>query len=461
MAVKVSIKKKLILAYFLLVILPMITMVFVVTVVNSPDLDRLEGGFNQLDKQLERVVYSDVLKDLQEIQTHSPASFKDQAFLESFFKAHDRVMRMTVSDGSHVIYQKDITNTIKQISSHELIVEELEILVGDDIIHMELTVLPLNLMISGSEIKDIINMRFKWGLLSYLTVHLFFIGYVLKYFLIPFRDLKNVANKVSRKEYDFEVDTSRNDEIGETFRAFEGMRQSIQSYETSRKEFVANISHDLKTPITALKGYISAISDGVADTPEKMNRYLEIMDRNVVHLDQLVDDLLLHSKLDVDQVQFDMREIEYNKYLDYLIDDIRLDLEPKGIVVTWNDETNETVICKIDAFKLRRVILNIVDNAVKHFNKEDKRLSLKLFIENKEAVLIIEDNGKGIAKEELDLVFERFYRTDSSRNTSIGGSGLGLAISKQMIHKHGGSIKAHSELGVFTSVEVRLPVVSQ
>lgn len=461
MAVKVSIKKKLILAYFLLVILPMITMVFVVTVVNSPDMDRLEGGFNQLDKQLERVVYSDVLKDLQEIQTHSPESFKDQVFLESFFKAHDRVMRMTVSDGSQVIYQKDITNTIKQISSHELIVEELEILVGDDIIHMELTVLPLNLMISGSEIKDIINMRFKWGLLSYLTVHLFFIGYVLKYFLIPFRDLKNVANKVSRKEYDFEVDTSRNDEIGETFRAFEGMRQSIQSYETSRKEFVANISHDLKTPITALKGYISAISDGVADTPEKMNRYLEIMDRNVVHLDQLVDDLLLHSKLDVDQVQFDMREIEYNKYLDYLIDDIRLDLEPKGIVVTWNDETNETVICKIDAFKLRRVILNIVDNAVKHFNKEDKRLSLKLLIENKEAVLIIEDNGKGIAKEELDLVFERFYRTDSSRNTSIGGSGLGLAISKQMIHKHGGSIKAHSELGVFTSVEVRLPVVSQ
>lgn len=461
MAVKVPIRKKLIVAYFLIVILPMFTMMFVVTVVNTPDMNRLEGGFYQLDKQLQQAAFTNVLKDLQYIQTQTPTQLTNPIFLESFFESHPRIIAMSVSQGGGMLFQADKTNTIEAFNKDSLVNEEVEVLVKEQIIKVQVSVLPLNLKVSGTEIEDIINTRFRWGLMSYLTVHLIFIGYTLKYFLKPFKDLKNVANKVSRKEYDFVVDTSRNDEIGETFRAFEGMRQSIQNYETSRKELVANISHDLKTPITAVKGYIAAISDGVANTPEKLERYLEIMERNIVHLDQLVDDLLLHSKLDVDQVSFDMRPMDFSKYAEYLVDDIRLDLEPRGIAVSWTDKANQSVVCELDAFKVRRVILNLVDNAVKHFNKADKYLNLSLSIDRENVVLSVEDNGKGIAREELDMVFERFYRTDSSRNTAIGGSGLGLAISKQIIEKHGGSIKAFSELGVFTRIEVRLPIVKQ
>lgn len=461
MAVKVSIKKKLIVAYFLLVILPMFTMMFVVTVVNTPDMDRLEGGFYQLDKQLQQAAFTNVLKDLQYVQTQTPLELENPIFLERFFEDHPRIIAMSVSQGSKKLFEADKTNAIEAFNEDTLVNEALEVLVNNQKLQVKISVLPLNLMVSGTQIEDIINTRFRWGLISYLSVHLIFIGYTLKYFLKPFKDLKNVANKVSRKEYDFVVDTSRNDEIGETFRAFEGMRQSIQNYETSRKELVANISHDLKTPITAVKGYIAAISDGVANTPEKLERYLEIMERNIGHLDQLVDDLLLHSKLDVDQVSFDMRPMDFNKYAEYLVDDIKLDLEPKGIVVSWTDLTQYSVVCQIDAFKVRRVILNLVDNAVKHFNKDENHLKLSLSMDGKEVVLSVEDNGKGIAKEELDMVFERFYRTDSSRNTAIGGSGLGLAISKQIIEKHGGSIKAFSELGVFTRIEVRLPIVKQ
>lgn len=461
MAVKVPIRKKLIVAYFLIVILPMFTMMFVVTVVNTPDMNRLEGGFYQLDKQLQQAAFTNVLKDLQYIQTQTPTQLTNPIFLESFFESHPRIIAMSVSQGGGMLFQADKTNTIEAFNKDSLVNEEVEVLVKEQIIKVQVSVLPLNLKVSGTEIEDIINTRFRWGLMSYLTVHLIFIGYTLKYFLKPFKDLKNVANKVSRKEYDFVVDTSRNDEIGETFRAFEGMRQSIQNYETSRKELVANISHDLKTPITAVKGYIAAISDGVANTPEKLERYLEIMERNIVHLDQLVDDLLLHSKLDVDQVSFDMRPMDFSKYAEYLVDDIRLDLEPRGIAVSWTDKANQSVVCELDAFKVRRVILNLVDNAVKHFNKADKYLNLSLSIDRENVVLSVEDNGKGIAREELDMVFERFYRTDSSRNTAIGGSGLGLAISKQIIEKHGGSIKAFSEPGVFTRIEVRLPIVKQ
>lgn len=461
MAVKVPIRKKLIVAYFLIVILPMFTMMFVVTVVNTPDMNRLEGGFYQLDKQLQQAAFTNVLKDLQYIQTQTPTQLTNPIFLESFFESHPRIIAMSVSQGGGMLFQADKTNTIEAFNKDSLVNEAVEVLVKEQIIKIQVSVLPLNLKVSGTEIEDIINTRFRWGLMSYLTVHLIFIGYTLKYFLKPFKDLKNVANKVSRKEYDFVVDTSRNDEIGETFRAFEGMRQSIQNYETSRKELVANISHDLKTPITAVKGYIAAISDGVANTPEKLERYLEIMERNIVHLDQLVDDLLLHSKLDVDQVSFDMRPMDFSKYAEYLVDDIRLDLEPRGIAVSWTDKANQSVVCELDAFKVRRVILNLVDNAVKHFNKADKYLNLSLSIDRENVVLSVEDNGKGIAREELDMVFERFYRTDSSRNTAIGGSGLGLAISKQIIEKHGGSIKAFSELGVFTRIEVRLPIVKQ
>lgn len=453
-----SIKRKLLFAYVLLVIVPLLTMIFVVNVVNTPDMDRLEGGFHQLDKIMKESVVTPVIMDLQTAQSEVPSRIVDTAYLNTFFEGHKRLIHMTVRKSEEVIYKADKLSRLQNVSREELIDHTLQFRVGEELVKVDVSLLPLNLLITGQEVENIVNARIKWGLLSYLTVHLLFIGYTLKYFLKPFNELKNVANKVGRKEYDFVVDTSRNDEIGETFRAFEGMRQSIQTYETNRKELVANISHDLKTPITAIKGYITAIQDGVANSPEKLDKYLEIMGRNVTHLDQLVDDLLLHSKLDVDQVSFDLRSVALDKYMDYLVDDIRLELEPKDIKVVWHAPSSGPIVCNIDAFKMRRVILNLVDNAVKHFNKAERRLTLSLAVVDQFAVISVEDNGKGISEAELSLVFERFYRTDSSRNTSIGGSGLGLAISKQIMEKHKGFIEVSSELGVYTKFDIKLPI---
>lgn len=452
-----SVKRKFLLAYLCIVILPMFTIMSIVTAINSPILNQIEGGFKELNRHITSSSLAPILLDLHNDQSSRPEVISDPVYLDDFLSSHKRLLALSVKLDGQTLYQKDKYAELDQITETQSVSEELLFRAGERIYQVKIDFLPLNMTITGTDIRRMVELPIRWGIISYVIVHVFFVGYVLKYFLKPFNKLTEVAGMVSRKDYDFELDTNRKDEIGDTFRAFEGMRQSIQTYEFNRKELVANISHDLKTPITAIKGYIAAIQDGVASNPDKLNRYLKIMDKNVAHLDQLVDDLFLHSKLDVDQVSFDLRPMAFDKYLDYIVDDIRLELEPQGFEVGWTAEVGE-VLCRIDSFKMRRVILNLVDNAVKHANKSEKQISFNLSVQSHQAVLKVRDNGKGISEADISQVFERFYRADSSRNTNAGGSGLGLAICKQILDKHSGSIAIASQMNVFTEIEIRLPL---
>lgn len=456
-----SVKKKFLLAYLIIVILPMFTIMSIVSAINSPLLNQVEGGFKELDKHIKASSLAPILLELHNDQMQRPEAIYDQAYLNEFLNNHKRLLAMSVKQGGQTIYQSDKYAELDQIARSQSVAEELWFRSGDKLYQVNIELLPLNLTITGNDIRRMVELPIRWGIISYVVFHIVFVGYVLKYFLKPFNKLTEVAGQVSRKDYDFELDTNRCDEIGDTYRAFEGMRQSIQTYELNRKELVANISHDLKTPITAIKGYIAAIQDGVASNPEKLGRYLEIMDKNVAHLDQLVDDLFLHSKLDVDQVDFDLRPMALEKYLDYIVDDIRLELEPQGFNVDWTADVAGEVLCRIDSFKMRRVILNLVDNAVKHANKTEKQIRFKLSVESNQALVTIRDNGKGISESDISQVFERFYRADSSRNTNAGGSGLGLAICKQILDKHGGSIAIASQINLFTEIEIRLPLAAE
>jgi signal transduction histidine kinase len=293
----------------------------------------------------------------------------------------------------------------------------------------------------------------------YLLFSFFFVIYILKIFLPPIDQLKKVANQISRKDYNIQIDTTRKDEIGEAFLAFDLMRHSIETYENNRKDFVANISHDLKTPITAIKGYVTAIQDGMATTPEKMDKYVGVILNNTLHMEQLVDDLFLYSKLDVDQIAFDFAPVEFKKYMDYLLDDIRLELEPQGIAVIWEPLSESGLTCSVDAFKMQRVINNIVSNAVKHFDKPEKTLRFDLSRSPEGIMLTIADNGEGIPEADLPQVFDRFYRADSSRNTATGSTGLGLAICQQIIQKHHGTITAQSNQHQGTTITIELPIL--
>ncbi len=452
-----SIKKQLIGAYIAFVLLPMILSITIIALLNTPVLHRIEGGALELDQQMRAASFMPILRDFQEAQTARPEVLEDQIFLTNFLIDHQRLIHLAISDGDQILYNEDKMGEGSNIQQNQLINERVVFRQGTRMRQVEFGYLPLGASVSGEDIKKLIDTRIKWAFFSYVFFHMVFILYIIKLFLKPLNQLEYVAKEVAKKSYDFQLDTQRPDEIGDTFRAFDAMKTAIQRYEDSQKELMANISHDLKTPLTAIKGYISALSDGMATEPEKTAKYLNIMGNNVEHLEQLVEDLFLHSKLNVDQVAFDFKMTSIGDYLDYLIEEIQLELEEKQVEVLWTNKTQQPVYVMLDAFKIRRVIWNVVDNAVKHMDKVKKYLCVTLVVEQTCVVISIQDNGKGISEADIEQIFERFYRADSSRNTSIGGSGLGLAISKQIVMKHGGEIYAKSKIGEMTEIIIRLP----
>ena len=216
------------------------------------------------------------------------------------------------------------------------------------------------------------------------------------------------------------------------------------------QELISNISHDLRTPITAIKGYAEGIMDGVADTREKQEKYIKTIYTKANDLSSLVDELSFYSKIDCNTMPYTFSCINLGNYFEDCLGEITLDLEVKNIEVEYHNETDPSTIVNADAEQLKRVISNIVGNSVKYMGKKQGHISIRImegtsFNRAEEVVISIEDNGPGIAEKDIPFIFERFYRADASRNSTKGGTGLGLAIVKKIIEDHMGTIWAESE----------------
>ncbi|WP_241254599.1 HAMP domain-containing sensor histidine kinase [Brevibacillus sp. SYP-B805] len=256
----------------------------------------------------------------------------------------------------------------------------------------------------------------------------------------------------------------RKDEIGELGAAFEEMRhrlsQSIRlqlQYEENRKELISNISHDLKTPITGIKACIEGIRDGIADTDAKREKYMRMIAKKTEEMDRLIDELLLFSKLDLKRLPFHLEPLDLAAYLRDCVEELRLDPRMEGITITFTGAHDRPVPVMADREKLRRVIMNIMDNSLKYMDKDQKEIRVELFDDESEATVRIQDNGPGIESAALPQIFDRFYRADPSRSTATGGSGLGLAIVKQIVEGQGGRVWAESRMGEGTSISFTLP----
>ncbi len=277
-------------------------------------------------------------------------------------------------------------------------------------------------------------------------------------------DLSRAAESIRSGNLDFEVMGSDYDEINTLCTSFDAMRKELK-YANEREKYMkkersmllANISHDLKTPITSIKGYIEGIRDGVASTPEKMNRYLDTVYAKAEAIDDMVNNLSIFSKLELSRLTFNFEQSDFNSFLRNFIEGYKIDFEKNGIRFTDNiSDTNAPV--KIDYEKLGRVFSNIIDNAVKYGDTSEPSIEISTFISDGGVYACVSDNGIGISPDELKNVFEGFYRVDSSR--SIKGSGLGLGIVKQIVEKHGGKIWLKSEgVGKGTTAVVYLPTI--
>ena len=281
--------------------------------------------------------------------------------------------------------------------------------------------------------------------------------WVYRSIAVPLVKLKKATQNIKEGNLDFVLDVEGKDEFSELCQDFEEMRRRLKEsteekslIEKENRELISNISHDLKTPITAVKGYVEGIMDGVADTPEKMDRYVRTIYNKTNEMDHLINELTFYSKIDTNRIPYTFSKLNVEDYFADCSEEIGLELETRGIELVYANYVEKDVMVIADGEQIRRVIHNIISNAIKYMDKPKGIIQIRIKDVGDFIQIEIEDNGKGIGPKDLPYIFDRFYRTDVSRNSSKGGSGIGLSIVKKILEDHGGKVWATSRLGIGT-----------
>lgn len=444
---------------------------------NLSTLDKkgfLTNPYSQL-----KIIYIKNFNELNDIIQNNPDLFKDKNYVNTLnekFKNNNSYI--IVKNGNNLIYEgkKGLASLIKDKklvpmdsfdkhpALHEnsnYILREMNFNFTDSsigTIYIAIDTIPFNNILSNFTKISIITIIL---IICASTAVMAF--KISKSIIDPVETLKKATIKIQEGNLDFDLKPYSTDEMGDLCKAFDEMRiklkESIElqtQYENNRKELVSNISHDLKTPITAIKGYIEGIQDGIADTDEKMERYIKTIYNKSISMDKLIDELMLYSKLDLNKLTFTFEKVDITAYLQDFIEDMQFDLNKNNITVTYKNNCMEPVFALIDREKINRVMLNIVNNSVKYMDKDQGFIEVTLDQKDSYSIIKIKDNGRGISKGSLPYIFNRFYREDLSRNQQTGGSGLGLAICKKIIEEHGGTIQCESEKGIGTTITFTL-----
>lgn len=308
--------------------------------------------------------------------------------------------------------------------------------------------------------------------MAFFLICVFLIAFILaaqavarqnrKQIIAPVSALKESTQKLAAGELDTVINHEGIGEIAELCDSVELLRLKLkesvyyrQKSDDSRKFLISGISHDLRTPVTAVRGYIEGLLDGVAITEEKKQAYLEAALKKTDTITMMIDDLLLYSKLDLNTLPFERTQVSLAEYLqDYVIEN-QTDYQRKNKTLLFHNELTSDVFVQIDCPYFNRVLQNILSNAEKNIAEGTGKTEIFLRENHSSAIIEIRDNGNGIKKEDLPNIFTRFYRGDSARKVD-GSSGLGLTIAKQIIEGLGGRIWALSEEGNGTSILISL-----
>ena len=307
-----------------------------------------------------------------------------------------------------------------------------------------------------SRVNTLISRRLLVDMLIAIVLILIFTGLMLtqwiqKSVFNPINEVNIAMQKIKDGNFDYILTTDAKGEIGDLYCNYEDMRLRLKESvsekaenEQVNKELISNISHDLKTPITAIKGYVEGIMDGVADTPGKMDKYIRTIYNKANDMDKLINELTLYSGIDSNRIPYNFQKINVADYFGDCVEEVGLDLESRNIALNYSNLVDSDTVVIADPEQMKKVINNIISNSVKYMNKPHRVIDIRILDEIDSIRVEIEDNGKGIAPKDLPRIFERFYRTDTSRNSAQGGSGIGLSIVRKIVEDHGGYIWATS-----------------
>ena len=311
----------------------------------------------------------------------------------------------------------------------------------------------------GPEVRAVMIQMLVTGVMILIFVCAALTLWVYRSVLRPLSKLQEATRKIRDGNLDFTLEVEEDDEIGELCQDFEEMRIRLKEnaeekiqYDIENKELISNISHDLKTPITAIKGYVEGIMDGVASSPEKLDKYIRTIYNKANDMDRLIDELTFYSKIDTNKIPYEFNKINVNSYFGDCVEEVGLDMDSRNIELGYFNYVSDDVVVIADAEQMKRVINNIISNSVKYMDKPKGIINIRIKDVGDFIQIEIEDNGRGIAAKDLPCIFDRFYRTDSSRNSSQGGSGIGLSIVRKIVEDHGGRIWATSKEGIGTEI---------
>ena len=274
----------------------------------------------------------------------------------------------------------------------------------------------------------------------------------------PLKSLNNAAKSIANGDYEKRVELDTDNEIGELCETFNYMAGAISRHETARTSFLANIAHELRTPMTTITGFIEGIIDGTIPE-ERHNQYLSIVLDESKRLSRLVNDLMDMNKLEQGKYNIEMREFDLNEMIRLHIIKSEKRILDKEINLTVNFESDSLRVVA-DKDSIQRVLINLVDNAIK-FAQVGGFIDIRTGVQDQKAYVSIQNSGEGIDEEDIKHIFDRFYKSDKSRSLDKTGVGLGLYIVKSIIQAHKEKIWAESELGEFTRFNFTLPLAKK
>lgn len=314
-------------------------------------------------------------------------------------------------------------------------------------------------------------LRYLYGIILFFAALTVFINGILSWWisksiLKPLGQLSRGTKEIREGNLDTEMEYHKKDEFGAVCQDFDEMRAYLKESvdqrlrdEKRRKDLITGISHDLRTPLTSISGYVDGLIEGIADTPEKRMRYFNAIKMRTGNLVSLVDSLSEYSRLDRGFC-YRMERADLKEFIEQYLENCRHDAEHHHVDIEFLYGT-ETYPVRIDREEFKRVFDNLFTNTVKYRTSEKSRLliTLKQTLTGTNIELVFCDNGPGVPDESLERIFDSFYRVDDSRSQSEKGSGIGLAVVREIILGHGGSVRAENRKGL--AVVIHIPIAKE
>lgn len=305
------------------------------------------------------------------------------------------------------------------------------------------------------------------GFVILFFVMILFVNAVLSWWIAgnvlnPLKLLSAGAKKIRDGTLDAVIEYDKQDEFGEVCKDFNEMReylkQSVEQrleYENRRRELITGISHDLRTPLTSISGYVDGLLDGIAATPEMQDRYLKAIKTRARDLERLVDSLSEYNRLENGSIQYHLKQMDMKAFIKQYMEDNRGEADETLVDITFECKT-DTCMALIDGKEFKRILDNLFTNTVRYRQNDHSAVAIRLerSADEQMVVFTFSDDGPGVPNESLERIFESFYRVDDSRTRAGEGSGIGLAVVREIVRGHGGSVYAENRNGLTVVITI-------